>query len=110
VRHTTYTWLAKNRPRNLVAVGGLSDLDDLAPQPDAANTPESALLEKADTDTLQAAIAALPLAFREVVVLRDVNGLGYREIAQMLDIPIGTVMSRLSRGRGTLILELGKGQ
>jgi RNA polymerase sigma-70 factor (ECF subfamily) len=68
------------------------------------------LLEKADADALQAAIAALPLIFREVVVLRDINGLGYREIAQMLDIPIGTVMSRLARGRGTLILELGKGQ
>jgi RNA polymerase sigma-70 factor (ECF subfamily) len=110
VRHAAYTWLAKNRPSNLVAVGGLSDLDEFALEPDAANTPEAALLEKADTDALQAAITALPLIFREVVVLRDVNGLGYREIAQMLDIPIGTVMSRLARGRGTLILELGKGQ
>lgn len=110
VRRTAYTWLAKNRPRNLVAVGGLSDLDELAPQPDAGNTPEAALLEKADADALRAAIAALPLVLREVVVLRDMNGLGYREIAQMLDIPIGTVMSRLSRGRGALILALGKGQ
>ena len=110
VRHTTYTWLAKNRPRNLVAVGGLSDLDELGGAPDEAGTPETALLEKVDKAALEAAIAALPLAFREVVVLRDVNGLGYREIAAMLDVPIGTVMSRLARGRGTLILELGKGQ
>lgn len=108
VRHAAYGWLARNRPRYVVAVGGLADLDAIGAVPDPAGTPEAALLEKADRAALEAAIAALPLAFREAVVLRDVNGLCYREIAQMLDIPIGTVMSRLARARGTLIAELGK--
>lgn len=109
VRNAAYTWLAKNRPRNLVTVGGLADLDELAAPPEGpgVDNPETTLLEKADSAALQAAIAALPLVFREVVVLRDINGLGYREIASMLDIPIGTVMSRLARARGVLIAKLG---
>jgi RNA polymerase sigma-70 factor (ECF subfamily) len=108
VRRACYTWLARNRPRHLVAVGGLADLDELADGQagTAEDSPEAALIEKTDTAALEAAIAALPLAFREVVVLRDVNGLGYREIATMLAIPIGTVMSRLSRARGLLMAQL----
>jgi RNA polymerase sigma-70 factor (ECF subfamily) len=112
VRNAAYTWLAKNRRRNLVSVGGLADLDELPAAPDisGAANPEVALLEKADRAALEAAIAALPLVSREIVVLRDVNGLGYREIAAMLDIPMGTVMSRLARARAMLTARLGKGQ
>ncbi len=52
---------------------------------------------------LEAAIAALPVAFREVLILRDVQGLEYREIAQVTSLPVGTVMSRLARARRRLI-------
>ena len=72
------------------------------------DSPEAALIAKADTAALEAAIAGLPQPFREVLVLRDINGLSYREIAAMLGVPIGTVMSRLSRARGLLMSELGE--
>jgi RNA polymerase sigma factor (sigma-70 family) len=55
---------------------------------------------------LEAAIAALPAPFRETVVLRDIHGLDYREIAVVMGVPVGTVMSRLARGRGRLISEI----
>lgn len=105
VRNTCFTWLAKNRPKDLVLVGGLSDLDVRAARmvdDHDASTPETALLEKLDEGALQTAIEALPHPFREVVVLRDISGLSYKEIAAMLAMPIGTVMSRLARGRGLL--------
>jgi RNA polymerase sigma factor (sigma-70 family) len=111
VRNVSYTWLARNRPRNLVVAGDLADLDELSGtrEIDAAraDSPEAALIAKTDTAALEAAIAALPHPFREVLVLRDVNGLNYREIAAMLGVPIGTVMSRLSRARGVLTVRLG---
>jgi RNA polymerase sigma-70 factor (ECF subfamily) len=65
-------------------------------------TAETELVRTQDADTIRTLLAELPLAFREVIVLRDVNGLGYREIAQVIDAPVGTVMSRLARGRGLL--------
>ena len=77
---------------------------------DEPTRPEAALIAKADTAALEAAIAALPHPFREVLVLRDINGLSYREIAAMLGVPIGTVMSRLARARGSLMSELGSKQ
>jgi RNA polymerase sigma factor (sigma-70 family) len=111
VRNVSYTWLAKNRPRALVVAGDLADLDELTagkePGTDDPETPEAALIAKADAAALEAAIANLPHPFREVIVLRDINGLTYREIAAMLGAPIGTVMSRLSRARGLLMSELG---
>ncbi len=107
VRNVSYAWLARNHPRRIVAVGDLADLDALAvPAEAGADTPEAALIAKADAVALEAAITMLPHPFREVLVLRDVNGLSYREIAGMLHLPLGTVMSRLSRARGLLISEL----
>ena len=67
------------------------------------STPETALLAKLDVRRLEAAIAALPLAFREVLILRDVQGLEYREIAEVTTLPVGTVMSRLARARRRII-------
>ena len=65
-------------------------------------TPESILIERAGAQRAQAAIEALPLVFREVLLLCDVEEMSYREIAETLSIPMGTVMSRLSRARKTL--------
>jgi RNA polymerase sigma-70 factor, ECF subfamily len=108
VRNASYTWLARNRPRGVVAVGDLADLDDVAAAPDSdADSPEAALIAKADTAAVEAAIARLPQPFRETLVLRDINGLSYREIATMLGVPQGTVMSRLARARGLLVSDLG---
>ena len=69
---------------------------------DPADTPEEQLLRDAMGPDLQAALDALPEAFREAVWLRDVEEFPYAEIAQMLDVPLGTVMSRISRGRRML--------
>lgn len=106
VRNTCYTWLAKNRPQNLLLVGALSDVDEIN-SPNALKrepfpTPETELIQKAEAAAVWAALEAVPHPFREVLVLRDVNELSYKEIATMLTIPIGTVMSRLARGRAHL--------
>jgi RNA polymerase sigma-70 factor (ECF subfamily) len=74
--------------------------------PDPAPTPEEELFRKVDAARVRAAIATIPEPFREVVVLRDLEDLSYAEIAQVTGAPIGTVMSRLSRGRGILAKEL----
>lgn len=109
VRNTCFTWLAKNRPKDLVLVGAMSDLDDAqSASRETVPSPEAALIRKAEEATVQAAIEAVPHPFREVLVLRDVNGLSYKEIAGMLATPIGTVMSRLARGRSLLAAQLGQ--
>src|SRR5437773_11055081 len=72
----------------------------------AGDTPESLLMRDTLAPELQAAIDALPLAFREAVWLRDVEEFSYAEIADMLSVPIGTVMSRISRGRHLLFEKL----
>jgi RNA polymerase sigma-70 factor (ECF subfamily) len=110
VRHACFTWFARNRPRDLVLVGDVQEVDDQIVGNQgggSVETPEAVLIAKADEAALAAAIAALPHPFREIVVLRDINGLSYREIGIMLTLPLGTVMSRLSRARGLLIRELG---
>jgi RNA polymerase sigma factor (sigma-70 family) len=104
LRNTTYSWLAKNRSRDLVAIEDINGGDDgLELDSASAHTPESALMAKVDAIRLEAAIAALPMEFREVLILREVQGLEYREIADVIGIPIGTVMSRLARTRRRLM-------
>jgi RNA polymerase sigma factor (sigma-70 family) len=111
VRHAAYTWLGKNRSAALLMVDDLEAVEqqqtgaagalDSAPE-----TPEAALIAKADAVRLEAAIAELPVPFRETLVLRDVQGLDYREIADVTKVPIGTVMSRLARARRRLIARI----
>lgn len=74
----------------------------------AGETPETLLLRDFLTPELQAAIDDLPDAFRQAVWLRDVEEFSYADIAAMLDVPIGTVMSRISRGRGLLFARLSR--
>jgi RNA polymerase sigma-70 factor (ECF subfamily) len=70
---------------------------------EAAIDPESEMIARADTKQLETLIAALPMEFRETLVLRDLQGLGYREISEVIGAPVGTVMSRLARARQRLI-------
>jgi len=81
------------------------------PSDPQSETPETTLIAQADAAQLEAAIAALPTQFRETLVLRDLQGLDYREIAEVTAVPIGTVMSRLARARTRLIADIkGKGR
>jgi RNA polymerase sigma-70 factor (ECF subfamily) len=112
VRHAAYTWLGKNRSASLVMVDDLEALEQKQSSPGAAfeqapQTPEAELIAKADARRLEAAIAELPVPFRETLVLRDVQGLDYREISEVTKVPIGTVMSRLARARRRLIERIG---
>jgi RNA polymerase sigma factor (sigma-70 family) len=108
VRNTAFTWLAKNRPKIVLLTDDAQLLEAAAAKEStAAPDPEEALITAADQAALTSAIEALPHLFREVVVMRDMNGLTYREIAAAIGAPVGTVMSRLSRARGLLIDRLG---
>jgi RNA polymerase sigma-70 factor (ECF subfamily) len=69
---------------------------------DDIGTPEQMLVRQHDSDTMRRLIGALPAEFKEVIVLREINDLSYRDIAVVIDAPIGTVMSRLARGRKLL--------
>lgn len=73
--------------------------DDESLLPAEHSTPESVLIEKADRDTVQQALTDLPVPFREILLLCEVEEMSYQEIAETLAIPMGTVMSRLSRAR-----------
>lgn len=106
VRNTAFTWLAKNRPKSLLVTDDEKIFEQaeshLFSCPDTAST-ETELIAKADEELLHREIAALPLAYREVLVLRHIEEMNYHEIALLLSIPIGTVMSRLSRARALLV-------
>jgi len=98
VRHACYDWLRRNRPAEIVPGDGQA-LEDAV---DPAALPEQVVARNASAAALAEAIAALPLGYREVLILREIEELPYREIARVVDIPIGTVMSRLARARGLL--------
>jgi RNA polymerase sigma-70 factor (ECF subfamily) len=105
VRHTCYSWLSVNRPKQVV--GGFDEAayaegDDAEPGAAGASTndnPETLALRAVDAQLINAAIEALPLPYKEVVILRELEDLSYKEIAKVLSVPVGTVMSRLSRAR-----------
>jgi RNA polymerase sigma-70 factor (ECF subfamily) len=98
VRNTCYTWLHKNRaPEQTVSFDEEKHGLTLAER-----GPEAHLLRTEDTEMLHVALRELPTEFREVVVLRELEELSYKEIAGIAGIPVGTVMSRLARGRERL--------
>ena len=97
VRNTFYSWLRERSAHPAVTVDGdLEEIDDGFPNP------ERALLQNADRHLLQAALEDLPVEFREAIVLRELEELSYKEIADIASVPIGTVMSRLARARKRL--------
>jgi RNA polymerase sigma factor (sigma-70 family) len=75
-------------------------------RPDEALDPEERLLQQHTVSRVRAALEQLPVDFREVIVLREIEGLSYKEIAAVVRVPIGTVMSRLARGRERLLAQL----
>ncbi len=105
-RNVALAWLSRSKRKTVDLEEGLESDPALA---DAA-TPEQALIDKADEAALEAAIATLPPIFRETFVLREINELSYREIAELTGSPIGTVMSRLARARAHLIRILGSAE
>jgi RNA polymerase sigma-70 factor, ECF subfamily len=103
VRNTCWTWLRANRSRE--AAAGLDAVDEPV---EPAVSAEEELLRRADGVRLARALDELPAAFREIVVLRELEELSYREIADVAGIPVGTVMSRLARARRRLQVTLGR--
>ena len=99
VRNTSYNWLRQNRARELI-----NPIDDATEALAATNdaNPETVLLQRIDQDLLREALSELPIEFREVLILREMEELSYKEIAALAELPIGTVMSRLARARGRL--------
>ena len=95
VRNACFSWLQANRPAELQAIDRMEQESD-------APGPEALAARDLDRRRLNEAIAALPVQFREVLVLRELEDLAYKDIARIAEIPIGTVMSRLARARRLL--------
>lgn len=106
VRNTSYTFIEKRRPSELA-----EEFDEKVHVADAEPVDaETALVQSVETRMLREALAQLPVTFREALVLRELEGMSYREIAEMMDVPIGTVMSSLARARAklrTILLRTG---
>jgi RNA polymerase sigma-70 factor (ECF subfamily) len=104
VRRSCYNWLERNRPAATVSLADESELDHFADSAAAAVGGTEALLSnRSDLRRLDRLIEALPAPLREAIVLRELQQMGYREIAEVAGVPIGTVMSRLSRARAALL-------
>jgi RNA polymerase sigma-70 factor, ECF subfamily len=101
VRHACFSWLKENRPAERTYLEADDDALQALPAP-AGEEPQTMALRKAERLEINQAIAALPVPYREVLVLRELEDLSYADIARIAEIPIGTVMSRLSRARGLL--------
>ncbi len=91
----------RRRDRRRAAIEGVEPAV-LVPFPDRCPDLEAALIERRWSDEIRAALLALPEPYRVAVYLKDVAGFSYREIAEVADCPVGTVMSRLARGRHLL--------
>jgi RNA polymerase sigma-70 factor (ECF subfamily) len=98
VRNTCYTWLERNRPREPPAAFDEDKHGGARPGPG----PEAPLVQGEDRELLRRALAELPQEYREAIVLRELEGLSYKEIAAVTGAPLGTVMSRLARARERL--------
>jgi RNA polymerase sigma factor (sigma-70 family) len=101
VRNTYYSWLRQRSVQPELTPD--ADMDDIE---EIVSNPENVLLQNADRELLKAALEDLPVEFREAIVLREMEGLSYKEIADIAAVPIGTVMSRLARARKRLLIYL----
>jgi RNA polymerase sigma-70 factor (ECF subfamily) len=98
VRNTCYSWLQQNRRRETMA----SFDEEVHSIENEASNPAKLVLKSDDREMLKEALEELPVEFREVVVLRDLEELSYKQVAEIANIPLGTVMSRLARARERL--------
>ena len=99
VRRTCYSWLERNRPAEIVS---LESWPEIRQELEASGDTETKLQNRSDLRRLDSLIEALPAPLREVVVMRELLELDYRTIAEVANLPIGTVMSRLHRARSAL--------
>ena len=111
VRNTTWTWLQENRRQELSTsfdeeFHSLQEGGSVTLLNQADSNPEAILAREDDKGLVNQALEALPIEFREALVLRELEELSYKEIAEVAGIPMGTVMSRLARGRRLLGEEL----
>ena len=103
VRNTAYSWVRKNRPAQLA-----DEFDETVHSGETTmENAEAKLLSRAESERVRRALETLPVAFREVLVLREIEGLSYKEISEVTGVAMGTVMSSLSRARQKLRDELG---
>jgi RNA polymerase sigma factor (sigma-70 family) len=99
VRRTCYSWLAKNRGHDAI----LTSFDEeLHSGQHNEGDPHMHLVREADRQLVHQALEELPVELREMIVLRELEGLSYKEAAAVAEVPVGTVMSRLARGRQRL--------
>jgi RNA polymerase sigma-70 factor (ECF subfamily) len=103
VRRTCYSWLERNRAAGVVSLETEEEFGDTVAK--ASGDAEALLESRSDLRRLDQLIEALPAPLRETIVLRELHELGYREIAEVTGVPIGTVMSRLHRARALLLCE-----
>jgi RNA polymerase sigma-70 factor, ECF subfamily len=97
VRNTCYSWARKNRGASE------EEFDETAhTKQEGRDDAESKLVDREEGERVRRALEALPAAFREVLVMREIEGLSYKEIAEVMGVPMGTVMSSLSRARQKL--------
>ena len=101
VRNSCFTWLKVNRPAERLFLDEDGEALNEVPAP-AADEPQSAAARNDERRRINDAIASLPAAYRDVLVLREIEDLSYGDIARIAGIPVGTVMSRLARARGLL--------
>jgi RNA polymerase sigma-70 factor (ECF subfamily) len=101
VRNTCCTWLRQNR-----SSGSAIQLEDDLQAAGTCPDPEELLIKNMNSQLIRQALEELPLEYREILILRELEELSYKEIAKIVDIPLGTVMSRLSRARRELYGQL----
>jgi RNA polymerase sigma-70 factor (ECF subfamily) len=102
VRNCHLTAVKQHLRRNLVPLPEEHDVKDGAAMIAATADPESTAIRRDEAQTLDRLLSAMPQEQREILVLREIEEMGYREIAKVVDVPIGTVMSRLARARAAL--------
>jgi RNA polymerase sigma-70 factor (ECF subfamily) len=98
VRNACYTWLHQNRAREMTTTFD----EEIHSIESETSNPAALVLQSADHQILRQALDELPVEYREAVVLRDLEGFSYKEIADIVNVPTGTVMSRLARARERL--------